>query len=91
MNAFTPRVLKNASRQLKKLDPPVAKRIVEQIAWLAQHFDSIKPEPLKGNLSGLFKHREGDYRIIYQPLYKEKVIVIHEIGHRSEIYKKAQP
>lgn len=91
MSAFTPRILKNASRQLKKLDPPVAKRIVEQIAWLAQHLEKIKPEALKGNLAGLFKYREGDYRIIYQPLHKEKVIVIHEIGHRSEIYKKAKP
>lgn len=88
---FTPRILKNASRQLKKLDPPVANRIVEQITWLAQHFDEIAPEPLKGDLAGLFKYREGDYRIIYEPLHKEKVILIHEVGHRSEIYKKAKP
>lgn len=91
MSAFTPRILKNASRQLKKLDPPVAKRIVDQIAWLAEHFEKIKPETLKGSLAGLFKYREGDYRIIYQPIHKEKIIVIHEIGHRSEIYKKAKP
>jgi len=64
VSAFTPRILKNASRQIKNLDPPVAKRIVEQIAWLAEHFDKIKPEALKGNLAGLFKYREGDYRII---------------------------
>jgi mRNA-degrading endonuclease RelE of RelBE toxin-antitoxin system len=42
-------------------------------------------------MAGLFKYREGNYRIIYEPLHKEKVIVIHEIGHRSEIYKKAKP
>ncbi len=88
---FTPRILKNASRQLKKLDPPVASRIVEQISWLAQHFDEITPEPLKGDLAGLFKYREGDYRIIYEPIHKEKVILVHEVGHRSEIYKKAKP
>lgn len=91
MNAFSPRILKNASRQLEKLDPSVAKRIVDQIAWLAQHFAEIKPEALKGDLAGLFRHREGDYRIIYEPLRKEKIIVIHEIGHRSEIYRKAKP
>ena len=87
---FTPRILKNASRQLKKLDPPVANRIVVQIKWLAEHFEEIKPEGLKG-LAGLFKYREGDYRVIYEPLHKEKVIVVHEVGHRSEIYKKAKP
>jgi len=87
---FAPRILKSASRQLKKLDPPVAKRIVDQINWLARHFEEIKPEPLKGNLTGFFKHRDGDYRIIYEPLLKEKMIVVHEIGHRSDIYKKAK-
>ena len=75
----------------KKLDPPVAKRIVDQITWLAQHFEEIKPEPLKGNLARLFKYREGDYRIIYEPLQKEKVILVHEVGHRSDIYKKSKP
>jgi mRNA-degrading endonuclease RelE of RelBE toxin-antitoxin system len=89
VNAFSPRILKNASRQLEKLDPPVTKRLVDQITWLAQHFEEIKPEALRGDLAGLF--RDGDYRIIYEPLRKEKIIVIHEVGHRSEIYKKAKP
>jgi mRNA-degrading endonuclease RelE of RelBE toxin-antitoxin system len=52
VNAFSPRILKNASRQLKNLDPPVAKRIVDQIAWLAAHFEEIKPEALTGDLTG---------------------------------------
>jgi mRNA-degrading endonuclease RelE of RelBE toxin-antitoxin system len=43
------------------------------------------PEPLHGDLAGLFKLREGDYRIIYQPLQRERLIVIHEIGHRRDI------
>jgi mRNA interferase RelE/StbE len=84
VTAFSPRILKNASRQLQRLDPPVAKRIVEQITWLAEHFDKIQPEALKGNMAGLFKYRVGDSRIIYEPLHKESVLVIHEIGHRSE-------
>ena len=88
---FTPRILKNASRQLKKLDPPVASRIVGQIKWLAEHFEEIKPEALKGDLAGFFKYREGDYRIIYEALPKEKEIVVHEVAHRSAIYKKAKP
>ena len=87
---FDPRILKNASRQLKKLDPPIARRIVSQIQWLAEHFEEITPEPLKGDLAGLFKYREGDYRIVYEPLHEEKLIIVHEIGHRSEIYKKGK-
>jgi mRNA interferase RelE/StbE len=90
VTAFSPRILKNASRQLNKLDPPVARRIVDVINWLAQHFEEHKPEALKGDLAGLFKYREGDYRIIYEPLRKEKLLLIHEVGHRSEIYKKSK-
>jgi len=72
------------------MDPPVARRIVDRIRWLAEHFEEITPEHLTGNLAGLFKCREGDYRVIYEPLRKERVIVVHEIGHRREIYKKAR-
>ena len=68
---FAPRILKNASRQLENLDPPVARRIIHQIQWLAEHFEEITPEPLKGGLAGMFKYREGDYRIIYEPLTKK--------------------
>ena len=67
----------------------MARRIADRIRWLAEHFEEITPEPLKGELAGLFKLREGDYRVIYEPLRKERLIVVHEIGHRSEIYKKS--
>jgi len=42
---------------------------------------------LKAELSGLSKLREGDYRIIYQIIPEEEVILIHFIGHRRDIYK----
>ena len=83
---FTPRILKGASRELGGLDPAVARRIVERIRWLAENIEHIKPEPLKGDLAGLFKLREGDYRVVYETLRKERLVVIHSVGHRSKIY-----
>jgi mRNA interferase RelE/StbE len=85
---FALHILKSASRELKRIDPPVAQRIVDRIRWLAENFEQITPEPLKGNLAGFFKLREGDYRILYEALRKERLIVLHYIGHRSEIYKR---
>jgi len=85
---FAPRILKSASRELKRIDPPIAQRIVDRIRWLAENFERITAEPLKGNLAGFSKLREGDYRIIYEVLRKEQLIVVHHIGHRSEIYKR---
>ena len=85
---FAPRILKSASRELKRIDPPIAQRIVDRLRWFAENFDRITPEPLKGNLASFSKVREGDYRIIYEVLRKEQLIVVHHIGHRSEIYKR---
>ena len=85
---FTPRILKGTSRELERLDPAVARRIVDRIRWLAGNIENIKPEPLKGDLAGFFKLREGDYRVIYEILRKEHLVVIHSVGHRSTIYKR---
>ena len=85
---FALRILKSGSRELKRIDPPIAQRIVDRIRWLAENFEQITPEPLKGNLAGFFKLREGYYRLLYEALRKERLIVVYYIGHRSEIYKR---
>ena len=82
------RILKAASRELAHLDKPVGHRIVERINWLAENLDDIQPEALTGDLSGLYKLRVGDYRVIYEIVRNERTIVIHAIGHRREIYQK---
>lgn len=82
------RILPAATRELERLDKPVARRIAERISWLAANLDDIRPEPYKGDLAGLYKFRVGDYRVIYQILHDEQTIVIHQVGHRSEIYRK---
>lgn len=80
--------LESAERGLERLDKPAGARIVQRIKWLVENLDSIKPKRLTGDLAGLYKLREGDYRIIYQVLHKEKIIVVHRIGHRSDIYRR---
>jgi mRNA interferase RelE/StbE len=85
---YSVRILKPASKELEKLDPSVAKRVVDRIRWLSTNLDSTKLYPLKGDLSGLHKIREGSYRIIFEILHNEQVIVIHSIGHRKDIYKQ---
>ena len=82
------RILEEASRELAHLDKPVGRRIVERINWLSEKLSDIRPEPLKGDLIGLYKFRIGDYRVIYEIIHDEKTIVIHAIGHRREIYRK---
>ena len=82
------RVLEGATRELARLDKLIGRRVTQRIKRLAANLDDIRPEPFTGDLAGFYKLRVGDYRIIYEILYDEWVIVIHEIGHRREIYRK---
>ena len=41
---------------------------------------------LKGNLSGLWSYRAGDYRIIYKLFKSELIILILTLGHRRDVY-----
>jgi mRNA interferase RelE/StbE len=82
------RILDAAARDLARLDSAVARRIVNRIRWLAENLDDVKPEALTADLSGLYKLRVGDHRVVYEILHSEQMIVIHLIGHRREIYRK---
>jgi mRNA interferase RelE/StbE len=82
------RILDEAVRDLKQLDKAVGRRIVQKISWLAENLDSISKEQLAGNLSDLCKFRVGAYRVLYQVIEDESVLMIHHIGHRREVYRK---
>jgi len=85
---FNVQLLDEAIDELGQLDKPIAKRITKKIKWLAENIESIQPEGLSGELAGFYKLRVGGYRVIYEILESEKIIIIHAIGHRSRIYKR---
>ena len=68
----------------KKLDKPVCERIGKKIEALKENHEL--GIPLLGNLSGLWKLRIGDYRVIYKIFNNELVILIIKIGHRKNVY-----
>jgi mRNA interferase RelE/StbE len=77
-----------ATKQLQRLDPAVARRIVARIRWLAEHLDEIDRVPLAGDLAGLFKLRVGDYRVVHEVLHDDLLIIVHFIGHRRDVYRR---
>jgi len=80
---FTPR----ARRNLKKLDPVTARRITSALVRLASLDDPTDPcKALNGPLTGLWRHRVGDYRIILDIDRGRLVLLTVEIDHRSAIY-----
>ena len=79
-----------ASRQLLKLDRPLARRIVR---FLRERV-SESPDPralgaaLKGDALGkLRKYRVGDYRVIAEIRDTEIRILVVRLGHRSDVYR----
>ena len=82
------RILDEAARELEKLDRSVGRRVVKRIRWLAANLDDLTPDSLTGDLAGICKLRVGDYRVLYEILHQQQTIVIHQVGHRREVYRR---
>ena len=72
--------------------PRLNKDIADRIKRAIEHRLLVAPEKygtrLKKGLGGYWKMRVGDYRIIYRIVRKEIRILI--IGHRKDVYSKAE-
>ena len=87
MKEYRVEFLPEASDELASLDKAVAQRILKKLKWLAENFADLTPESLGGQLKGLFKLRIGSYRVFYSFDREKRIITVHLIGHRKEIYK----
>ncbi|GIG71193.1 type II toxin-antitoxin system RelE family toxin [Phytomonospora endophytica] len=75
-----------AARQLRKLDPPVRRRVMLAIAGLATLPRPSGMKQLVGH-DGLMRIRTGDYRIVYEIHDGRLVIVVVAVAHRRDIYR----
>lgn len=67
-----------------------AELIMAKIEWLWEHRTEVNHFPLTANLSPYFKRRFGDYRILYSYNKNSDELVIHIVGNRDKIYKRAK-
>jgi mRNA interferase RelE/StbE len=78
-----------ARNQLKKLDKPVARRIIDFL----DHRIAKQEDPrtlgkaLTGPLGTLWRYRIGDYRVICDIQHQAVAILVVRIGHRREVYR----
>lgn len=75
-----------AVRQLRKLDPPVRRRIQAAIELLADQPRPPAATQLMGG-SGEWRVRTGDYRIVYDIEDDILLVLFLVVGHRREIYR----
>ena len=52
---YNVQLLDKAIDELAQLDKPIAKQITKKIKWLIENIESIQPEGLTGDLTGLYK------------------------------------
>lgn len=71
---------------MSRLAPPVAQDILDKLRWLAASCDTVRHEALGWGQRGSFRERIGDYRAVYNLDRANRSIIVHKVGHRSEIY-----
>ncbi len=79
-----------AERELDKLDPQHAKRILKFLYERVAKMSDPRSfgEALKGSrFNNLWKYRVGDYRIISSVDDKTIQILVVKIGNRREVYR----
>lgn len=74
-------------KRLRKLDRPVAKRIVDYLDEVGALDDPrSRGKTLVGDRTGLWRYRVGNYRVLCEIFDTELVILALEVGHRSSVY-----
>jgi mRNA interferase RelE/StbE len=79
---------KKAEKSLDSLDKPVIQRILKFLKTRVENDPRSVGEPLKGQLSELWKYRVGDYRLICSIEGGQLLVLVVHVGHRREVYKK---
>lgn len=80
-----------AKKELSKLDPDAARRILAFLRNRLSQLDDPRSigEALKGSTLGhLWKYRVGDYRVIASIEDRMLRILVVRVGNRREVYKQ---
>lgn len=81
---------KNAQKQIRKMDQYTKVLLMN---WITKNLvDCDDPrehgKQLKGNLKNQWRYRVGNYRILCEIEDERLIILVINVGHRKEIYKK---
>ncbi len=77
-----------ADKDFKKIDPGQKQRIIKYLKKkIATENDPRRfGDSLSRNLTGLWKYRIGDYRVICEIQEEKIVVLVLRVGHRSKVY-----
>lgn len=78
----------DAQKTYQRANRGLAKKIARCLEQLEQN-PRLHPniKALKGELSGYYRYRLGDYRLLYRINDEHVQVVVIAIAHRSKVYK----
>lgn len=77
----------SATRELRKFDPDVRRRIQAVLELLAENPRPPAATRLVGG-AGEWRVRTGDYRVIYEIHEGRLLVFVLRMGHRREVYER---
>ena len=83
--SYSVRIKGSAVKELERLPRDARARLIEAIDRLGEQ--PLVGALLKGGLRGLRRLRVGNYRIVYEVLDDELVVLVIRIAHRQEAYR----
>ena len=82
---YSVRIKSSAAKELARLPRDARERLVEAIDKLGE--EPLAGALLKGGLRGLRRIRVGNYRIVYEVLDDELVVLVIRVAHRQGAYR----
>jgi mRNA interferase RelE/StbE len=76
----------SADRQLQRLPISVQKRIVVEVAALAENPRPVGVVKLAGD-DNLWRIRVGDYRMVYEIHDNRLIVLVLRVAHRKDVYR----
>jgi mRNA interferase RelE/StbE len=80
------RFTRSAEKDLRRLDPPVRKRVLSGLDRLLADDHSLDVRRLAG--SGRFRLRVGDWRVIFDYDREEETVLIRRVLPRGRAYER---
>ena len=83
---YSIQIKSSAAKELARISKPDRQRIVSAIDGLSAnpHSGSV----LKGELRGLRRIRIGSYRVVYEVMDDQLLILVLRISHRRDVYRR---
>jgi mRNA interferase RelE/StbE len=82
---YSLRIKASAFKELQRIAKPDRLRIIEAIEALP--LNPLAGKSLKGDLYGLRRIRVGDYRVVYEVIEQQVLILVIRLAHRKAVYR----